>query len=257
MAFYLDRHAELYDLFYRDKPYRDEAAFVAARLEERGIAPGGRLLELACGTGRHALELAAAGYRVTATDISPDMLAVARRRPNPGRAELQFVEADMRRAAFGDATFDGVVCFFDSIGYLQTNDAIVATFRNTRRLLRPGGVMIFEFWHAAAMLRGFDPARVRRWKLDGSDIVRIAETTLDVPRQVAHVAYEIIERAAAGAVRSFREVQTNRYFLVQEMAALVALGGLTPLAWYAGFSTTEPITADTWHVLGIVQRTDA
>jgi SAM-dependent methyltransferase len=254
MAFYLDRHAELYDLFYRDKPYRDEAAFVAARLEERGVARGGRLLELACGTGRHALELAAAGYRVTATDISPDMLAVARRRPHPGGAELQFVEADMRSAALGEAAFDGAVCFFDSIGYVQTNDAIVETFRNTRRLLRPGGVMIFEFWHAAAMLRGFDPTRVRRWQLDGSEIVRISETTLDVPRQVAHVAFEIIERDAAGAVRSFREVQTNRYFLVQEMAALVAMGGLTPLAWCAGFSTTEPITADTWHILGIVQR---
>jgi SAM-dependent methyltransferase len=257
MAFYLDRHAELYDLFYRDKPYRDEAAFVAARLAERGVAPGGRLLELACGTGRHALELAAAGYRVTATDISPDMLAVARRRPNSGGAAVEFVEADMRNAALGAAMFDGAVCFFDSIGYVQTNDAIVETFRNTRRLLRPGGVMIFEFWHAAAMLRGFDPTRVRRWQLDGSEIVRISETTLDVPRQVAQVAFEVIERDAAGAVRSFREVQTNRYFLVQEMAALVEMGGLTPLAWCAGFSTSEPITADTWHVIGVVQRKDA
>jgi ubiquinone/menaquinone biosynthesis C-methylase UbiE len=256
MAFYLDRYAELYDLFYRDKPYRDEAAFVAACLQERGVAPGSRLIELACGTGRHAQELAAAGYRVTATDISPDMLAVAQRRPNSGRAPLEFVEADMRTVPLGDATFDGAVSFFDSIGYLQTNDAIVETFRNTRRLLRPNGVMMFEFWHAAAMLRSFDPTRVRRWRIDGSEIVRISETSLDVERQVAHVAYEIIERDAAGAVRSSRETHTNRYFLVQEMAALAALGGLTPLAWYAGFSTTGPITADTWHVIGIVQRRD-
>jgi SAM-dependent methyltransferase len=155
----------------------------------------------------------------------------------------------------GGATFDGAICLFDSIGYLQTNDAIVEAFRNTRRLLRPGGIFVFEFWHAAAMLRSFEARRVRQWRVDGNEVVRISETSLDVPAQLAHVSYDITERAADGAAHSFKETHTNRYFLVQEMAALLALGGLTPIGrWFSGYSTTETITADTWHVIGVAER---
>jgi SAM-dependent methyltransferase len=257
MPFYVDRHASLYDLFYQDKPYKAEAAFVAARLRDHGVRPGSRVLELACGTGRHAVELAGAGFRMTASDNSRDMLAVARSRPRPADAQLEFLEGDMRTVDGGGVTFDAALCLFDSIGYLQTNNAIVEAFRNTRRQLRPGGILVFEFWHAAAMLRCFEATRVRRWRLDGNEIVRISETSLDVPHQLAHVSYDITERDAGGGVRNFRETHTNRYFLVQEMAALLALGGLTPIGrWFSGYSTTETITVDTWHVIGVAERQD-
>ena len=58
---YKGRHAELYDLFYEEKPYAEEAAFVADCLRQFGHATPRRLLELACGTGRHAIEKMMAG----------------------------------------------------------------------------------------------------------------------------------------------------------------------------------------------------
>ena len=78
MTPYAGRYAELYDLFYGDKPYAEEAAFVRDCLRAFGSFRVREILELACGTGRHALELEKLGYQVTATDRSPEMLEVAR-----------------------------------------------------------------------------------------------------------------------------------------------------------------------------------
>jgi SAM-dependent methyltransferase len=253
---YLDRHAELYDLFYADKPYAEEAAFVAARLAENGVAPGSRVLELACGTGRHAFELEQRGYQLVATDYSPDMLACAARSKAARASRVELLEQDMRALDVPGAPFDAVVSLFDSIGYVQTNEAVLAVLSGARAHLRPGGLLVLEFWHAPAMLRGYDPVRVRRWQRPDSEIVRISETRLDCARQLAHVTYSIMEIANNGSLRRLEETQTNRYFLVQEMAGWLDRGGFEPLGWYGGFDTSRPIDADTWHVVVIARRRD-
>lgn len=254
MGSYLERHAELYDLFYKEKPYAEEAAFVAERLAENGVGPGGRLLELACGTGRHAFELEARGYRMVATDYSPDMLACAERARAARGSGVEFVEQDMRALSVPGAPFDAVVSLFDSIGYVQTNEAVLAVLGGAHRHLRPGGLLVIEFWHAPAMLRGYEPVRVRRWRTEEGEIVRISETTLDCARQLAHVAYSIMEIANDGGLRRLQETQTNRYFLVQEMAGWLGAAGFEPLRWSAGFDAARPIALDTWHVVVTARR---
>jgi len=254
MGSYLDRHAELYDLFYADKPYAQEAAFVAERLAENGVAPGSRVLELACGTGRHAFELEKLGYEVVATDYSPDMLACAARARASRGSRVELLEQDMRALKVPGAPFDAVVSLFDSIGYVQTNDAVLAVLVGAREHLRPDGVLVIEFWHAPAMLRGYDPVRVRRWQTPEGEIVRISETALDCARQLAHVSYSIMEIARDGSLRRLKETQTNRYFLVQEMAGWLDRAGFEPLRWCSGFDATRAIDADTWHVVVTARR---
>jgi SAM-dependent methyltransferase len=263
MSSYLGRHAELYDLFYADKPYAEEAAFVDGVIRDFATPPPRdqtprRLLELACGTGRHAIELEPHGYEIVATDYSADMLACARRRAEAARSHVRFQQADMRRLGECEAVhggdFDAAYALFDSIGYVQTNDAVAEVLRGVRDALRPGGLFVFEFWHAAAMLRDFDPVRVRRWSTGDGEVVRISRTTLDVPRQLARVAYEILEIRRDGTFGRIEETQTNRYFLVQEMAAFVAAAGMESVAWFAGFSRDSTIDEHTWHVVAVVRR---
>lgn len=254
MSSYVDRHAELYDLFYADKPYAAEAAFVAARLAEAGVAAGGRLLELACGTGRHAFELEKRGYRVTATDYSPDMLACAVRAKQASGSQIEFLQQDMRRLDVPGAPYDAVVSLFDSIGYVQSNDALLAVLTGAHRHLRPGGALLIEFWHAGAMLRAYEPVRVRRFRGPGGDVIRISETSLDYARQTATVAYTILELGGDGSARRLTEAQTNRFFLVQEMAGWLDRAGFEPLRWCAGFDVERPIDGDTWHVVVVARR---
>ena len=113
MSSYIGRHAELYDLFYADKEYAREAAFVDHCLRANGGSGQGRLLELACGTGRHAVEFDRLGYDVVATDYSEDMLAQARIRSQVEGSPISFQQFDMRELNLGQQRFDTAVCMFD------------------------------------------------------------------------------------------------------------------------------------------------
>jgi SAM-dependent methyltransferase len=254
MSSYIERHAALYDLFYGDKPYAAEAAFVSERLGEAGVAANGRILELACGTGRHAFEFEKRGYQVVATDYSPGMLACAQRAKQSAQSRVEFLEMDMRQLDVRGGPFDAVVSLFDSIGYVQTNEALLGVLKGAHRHLRPGGVLLIEFWHAAAMLRSYDPVRVRRFRVPEGEVIRISETSLDHVRQVAAVSYTILELGADGSTRRLQETHTNRYFLVQEMAALLDQGGFEPVRWCSGFDAARPIDGDTWHVVAVARR---
>lgn len=253
MTTHQGRNAELYDLFYADKPYEEEAQFVHACLQRYGSRPAHRVLELACGTGRHARALAGLDYEVVAVDRSEPMLACARRADTPGAPLVTFLGQDMRDLQVPGPPFDAAVCLFDSIGFVQTNEGLLQVLRGVRRHLRPGGLFVFEFWHAAAMLRRYEPVRVRRWPTPGGEILRIAETRLDLARQLAEVRYTIFEPAPDGRFARSEETQANRYFLVQEMAGWLAQAGLNARGWFGGFDFAAAVTEDTWHVVAVAQ----
>jgi SAM-dependent methyltransferase len=245
---YAGRHAQLYDLFYADKRYDQESAFVEQLLRVHGGEKVKEILEVACGTGSHAGILSSHGYSVVATDWSAAMLAEARRKfPN-----VDFQRQDMRNLDLGKRRFDAAVCLFDSIGYAQSNDQILNVLSGIHRHLKPGGLFVFEFWHAAAMIKSYEPSRVRKLTVGGREIVRVSNTTLDIPQQLATVEYTISEKGAGGE-SSFKEIQVNRFFLVQEMAVILASGGFEPLAWHSGFTSETPIDESTWHVVAVAR----
>lgn len=254
MTTHQGRNAELYDLFYADKPYDHEARFVHECMKRYAARPARRLLELACGTGRHARALAALGYDVVATDYSEPMLACARRGQDaPGAAPVSFVRQDMRALELAPPPFDAAVCLFDSIGFVQTNEAVAQVLDGVHRHLRPGGLFVFEFWHAPAMLRRYEPVRVRRWPTPQGEIVRIAETRLDVAHGLAEVRYTIFEPGADGRFHGTQETQVNRYFLVPEMAGWLSAAGFRALAWFGGFDFAAAVTEDAWHVVAVAR----
>ena len=254
MSSYIGRHAELYDLFYAAKPYVDEAAFVHRCLQQHSTTAPHRLLEVACGTGAHAFALERFGYQIVATDYSEDMLAVARRKVTLGSSEIDFRWQDMRALNLPERPFDAVICLFDAIGYVVTNDALSQVLQGVRRHLRADGLFVFEFWHAGAMLKHYEPVRVRRWQTPHGEVLRISETALDVAQQLANVTYSVYELRADGTFTSFTETQTNRYFLIQEVAALLMANRFTPLKWFAGFLDDEEISDETWHIVAVARR---
>lgn len=243
---YLGLHAARYDLIYADKPYAAEAAFVA-RLTGAG---GGRLLDVACGTGRHAREFAALGFDVTGVDYNEDLLAVARER-GPG---VGFHHGDMRALPAPAEPYDVVTCLFDSIGYPGDDEAIVAALRSLARQLAPDGVLAFEFLHAPAFLAGASSTRVRRWPTpEGGELLRISETELDRVLGTMTVSYELIESSAGGTdVARGGERQCNRFFTLAEMRLLMQIAGV-PLERFVPAYEDGEISSETWHVLAVAR----
>lgn len=250
MTSYAGRHAELYDLFYAEKPYEAEAAFVDQCLREYSVGPTQRLLEIACGTGTHALQLAQRGYQIVATDYSPDMIERARQKT----AHVEFFPQDMTQLDVAGAPFDAVYCMFDAIGYVVTNEALEKVFQGVHKHLRSDGLFVFEFWHAGAMLRHYDPVRIRRWPRSDGLILRLSETALDVAKQLSRVTYSIYELNSNGTYSTLTETHVNRYFLLQEMAHWLNSTGFALVKWFAGFTNDEIITDETWHIVAVARR---
>lgn len=256
MSFYRGAFAEFYDRLYAEKPYAAEADFAFERATaELGRAPQ-TWLDVACGTGNHALHLAQRGLRVVGVDISESQLAQARLKARASGADVEFRHADMCALDLAERRFDVVSCLFDSIGYVKTNTAIVAALRSIERHLAPGGVALLEFWHAPAMLKFGEPHRVRRFTTDAGELVRISETRVDVSSQVCSVAYTLFVPGADGSYRTEREVQENRYFSVQEMALLLENAKLRVRRAYSGYDAVTPIDERTWHVVVLVGRAE-
>jgi SAM-dependent methyltransferase len=239
---YTGLHARVYDEIYAEKPYPDEARFV----HDLAGSPGGKLLDVACGTGRHARAFADLGYDVTATDINEELLAIGREAAGD---RVRFVQGDMCDLNVDGGPFDLVTCLFDSIGYPQEDGRIVAALRSLGRHVAPEGRIVCEFLHAPAMIRGAAPVRLKRLVLrDGRNLVRTSETSVDLERMLMHVQFELWALDDDGLVEHAEEQQTNRIFSAPEMRLLAAAAGLDVHAVVPAFAA-GPIGPDTFHLL--------
>lgn len=250
MNTYQGLHARHYDLIYADKPYQREAEFVAGLLGRRC----GSLLDLACGTARHALAFSRMGFEVTGVDYGEELLERARHNAADAGEQIELQLGDMRTLELG-RRFDAVTCLFDSIGYPLSDEGVVAALSTAREHLEPGGAVAIEFLHAPAVLNGSSPVRVRRWDTpEGSRLVRISETTIDPAASKMSVAYELFELEPEGAgYATAANVQENRFFTLAEMEQLLAAAGLAPERFVAAYEEHAEIDDETWHVLAVAR----
>ena len=95
--------------------------------------------------------------------------------------------------------------------------------------------------------------RIRRFAAPDGEIIRISETTLEPARQLASVAYTVLELRRDGTYGRLAETQVNRFFLVQEMAGWLRAAGFEPLEWFDGFRDERRIGSEAWHVVGVAR----
>ena len=252
---YNERYAKIYDILYSDKNYNKESNFINNLLIKHKFPKTCNILELACGTGNHAFELEKLGHKITGIDLSPHMIKIANRKKKEINSLCCFHEGDMRNLESYNLKnkFDIILCLFDSIGFAKTNDAIAQTLKGIKNLLSDNGIFIFEFWHAAAMIKNYEKCRIRRFIFNNKEIIRISETEINYLNQTCRVKYSVFVKEN-GKYDFFEDIQTNRFFLVQEMNAFLNNSGLTSLNYYNGFSDNYIIDTDAFHILGCAKH---
>jgi SAM-dependent methyltransferase len=122
-----------------EKDVAREADFIERVLN---LAKGARVLDLGCGLGRHAVELASRGYEMVGVDHSTLMLAKANEHAAERGLGVNFVKGDMRKLSL-DAVFDGMYCWSQTFGYFdeQTNHGVLESIH---RALRQGGTFALD-----------------------------------------------------------------------------------------------------------------
>ncbi|WP_210366912.1 class I SAM-dependent methyltransferase [Bacillus sp. REN3] len=137
-----EKFAYLYDELMQDVPYDNWLEIINANAKKYRV-DGKNLLDLACGTGELSIKLARQGYKVTGADMSPDMLAVAKAKADAIPLPIDFFQQDMTELEeLGE--FDIVGIFCDSLNYLEDEHAVEKTFKGVHRLLKEGGIFLFD-----------------------------------------------------------------------------------------------------------------
>jgi SAM-dependent methyltransferase len=145
-----------------------EAEFV---IDAMGLTPGAQVLDVGCGYGRHAMELAARGFHVVGLDMSTPLLVRGGEEAHRRGLTINFVRGDMRELDF-EAQFDGAYCLFSTFGYFddETNKKTIA---NIARALKPGGRVLIEILNRDYVIADL-PTRVW-WEGDGCVVLEEVE----------------------------------------------------------------------------------
>jgi SAM-dependent methyltransferase len=121
-----------------------------------GLRKGARILDVCCGVGRHSIELASRGYRVTGIDAMQPYVDVAASRAGRRKVRASFEACDMRRLRYRNE-FDAAICMWTSFGYFEDDKDHLKGLRAIRRALRRRGKFIVDLINRDWLIKNFQP----------------------------------------------------------------------------------------------------
>jgi SAM-dependent methyltransferase len=236
-------YAAAYDDLYQDKDYLAEVDLLEHIFEQYGQGRIRRVLDLGCGTGGHAVELAQRGYDVVGVDRSPDMLERARSRGGGARFEL----GEISDLDLGE-TFDAVIMMFAVLGYQVGNADVQSALATARRHLHPSGLFFGDVWYGPAVLAERPSERIKVNDTDTGQVIRVATGELNALRNLCMVRYHLWRIVDGRVDAEVREQHPMRYFFALELELFLAQAGfdLVHLGAFPAFDQ-EP-TEMTWNV---------
>lgn len=220
-----------------------EVAFLANELACR-VPAAARVLDLACGQGRHAVPLARYGWRVVGLDYQQNLLQVAAQRAREAGTAVPLVRGDMRALPFAES-FDAVLNIFTAFGYFS-EDENVRVLREVARVLRPGGWFILDVANRDALLRHAQP---RSWKRLPDGALVISEWRWDAAAG-RYTHWQLL--LDARGQRSF--THSVRVYTCTELVALLRQTGFTVAAMHGGFRG-EALTLEAPRLILIAHKT--
>ena len=137
-----------YHILYKNRNQDEARDFMALLMHQLQVPKDAMLLDLACGKGRHALELHRLGYEVVGIDIAEESIAEAKKLEEPG---LDFFEHDMRQLYWAEH-FDVVLNLFTSFGYFHNKEDDQRTINAVRDALKPNGLFVLDFLNVTKVL---------------------------------------------------------------------------------------------------------
>jgi SAM-dependent methyltransferase len=198
-------YLELYP--HRDQGEADRAVALLARTA--GLRPGWRVLDVACGAGRHARAFRALGARCFGLDLSLTLLRVAR-----GVTDAPLVRADMRRLPIRPGSMDLTVSLFTSFGYFEHDKEHVEALREMVGTLRSGGWFVIDFLNASEV----------RSRLVPREKVAVRGGEVMVTRSVSPDGCYVCKTIRTPNGRKF--VERVRLFEQAEIAAMLERSGV-------------------------------
>jgi SAM-dependent methyltransferase len=200
-----------------------------------------RILDLACGFGRHANRLAVLGHQVTGIDYIPGFLELAQKDAQARNVQVDYRLGDMRRINF-DQEFDRVLLLFTSFGYFEDNENELVV-ENMARALKPGGCLLFDIPSRDIFLKNLPPADV----IDKGGDILINRFSFDVLTGRFHNRRIVIRNG----IRSDKPFSI-RLYNATEICQLLKRAGLGDYKWFD--ENNQPLSASSRMMVVIARK---
>ena len=228
-----------YHLLYKQHDEAEARRMVDNFLRALDLPEGSRILDLACGKGRHSRYLAEQGYDVTGLDISSQSIAYARQFEHK---RLNFYQHDMR-LPFRINYFDAVLNMFTSFGYFSHDRDHLKTLQNVAKGLRPGGLLLLDYFNSNWVREHLVPSASKT--VEGIEF-RLKKTVRD-----GHV-FKTVEFEAKGRHHAFRE--RVRLFELADFEAMFAASGLRLRHTFGDYALGKFDAAESQRLVLVAER---
>jgi len=241
--FFGDDYLNIYRHIFTAERAAQEVSFAERALK---LVPGACVLDLCSGQGRHSVPLAQHGYCVTALDLSPAYLRLAKQAADIHKVTLDTIAADMRRIPFA-ARFDAVINIYSSFGYLETESDDMQVLESVATALKPRGRLFIDMlnreWAVANYIQN-------DWHAGPDGTLYIERRELNLASSRMHVGFTIVD-AHGGRRESIGH--NIRLYTLTEISRMLSRAGFHDIASYGGFNG-EPYSIETRRMIICAER---
>ena len=237
-------NADYLKLYKHDEGQSSKEADAVVRMLQ--CNPGEKILDLACGFGRHSVLLAQKGFLVTGFDLSEGFLKHAKEMADILKVNVDWVQGDMRSLTY-DSEFEVVINMFTAFGFFEREDDDLTVLKGVRKALKPGGQFLMDVINREHAVRTLTS---RRWSHE-SNTFMLEEGVFDFFRSRLEINHRLVlpDGQQREANYSFR------IYTLTEMLELFNKAGLVLTDVYGDFNG-EQYGAMSPRMVMVAQRED-
>lgn len=231
--------AQYYDLFSSEEQTEMELGFIEFIFDKYGKSQVKKVLDVTCGTGRHAIPLAEKGYDIMANDRSPDMLGVAKEKAVQANVSIEFSQCDMREITW-ENEFDAVICINSAFNYMQTYEDAEEALKNFHKAIKPGGLAIVDLANFLKFFAEYKNEIASEHEMDGLIGKRVGRHSIQTKNAVfLHEEESQIFNSDGNVIHEIHELHKLRMFTYPEIHWLLELVGFSKIMCFSKFDDRE------------------
>ncbi|MGA6974221.1 MAG: methyltransferase domain-containing protein [Candidatus Binatus sp.] len=241
--FFRSDYLNVYGHMFTEERAEKESAFVASVLD---LKPGSSVLDLCCGQGRHSVNLAKRGFKVTGLDLNPDYVELAQQAARARNVAIETVAADMRKIPF-ENKFDAIVNMYSSFGYLESEAEDLKVLESAVKALKRGGSLLLDMLNREWAIDNYIQ---NDWHTGEDGTLYVERRDLDLATSRMHVHFIVVDPKGG---RRESVGHNIRLYTLTEMTRLLDRVGLRLTEVFGGFDN-EPYAITTRRMIIIAEK---
>ena len=227
--FFRSDYLNVYGHMFTEERAEKESAFVASAL---GLKAGASVLDLCCGQGRHSIQLAKRGLRVTSLDLNAEYLELAKQAAATAKVEIETVAADMREIPFEDK-FDAIVNMYSSFGYLESEAEDLKVLESAAKALKAGGQLLLDMLNREWAIDNYIQ---NDWHTGADGTLYVERRDLDLATSRMHVHFIVVDPKGGRRESIGHNI---RLYTLTEMTRLLERVGIRVTSVVGGFDSED------------------